>query len=188
MSFLSVVKRSKAASMAALSVLASTTRKFFWESGGAVTCCSGLSSVSLPSAAWSAMDGMGTYADTCEEEASHGVLLWGMISACSSSWRRGPATNLVPNDGEELPVFVGGWCSHRVVSRYLNSRDTSEKKVLSTSPPSRPSFNWPLRAPLVLSLPYPCAHLREFPSSNAHPASQQQHCKQNTAADPTCDQ
>jgi len=38
MSFLSVVKRSNAASMAALSVFASTTKKFFCESGGAVTC------------------------------------------------------------------------------------------------------------------------------------------------------
>jgi hypothetical protein len=37
-SFLSLVKRTKAASIAAVSVLASTTRKFFWESGGAVTC------------------------------------------------------------------------------------------------------------------------------------------------------
>lgn len=38
MSFLSVVNRSKAAWIVALSVLASTTRKFFWLSGGAVTC------------------------------------------------------------------------------------------------------------------------------------------------------
>ena len=38
MSFLSVVNRSKASSMVALSVLPSTTRKFFCESGGAVTC------------------------------------------------------------------------------------------------------------------------------------------------------
>jgi hypothetical protein len=34
-----VVKLSNAASMAAVSVLASTTRKFFWLSGGCVTCC-----------------------------------------------------------------------------------------------------------------------------------------------------
>jgi len=38
MSFLSVVKRTNASSMAALSVLLSTTKKFFWLSGGAVTC------------------------------------------------------------------------------------------------------------------------------------------------------
>jgi hypothetical protein len=38
MSFLSVVNLSKAASMAALSVFESTTRKFFWLSGGGVTC------------------------------------------------------------------------------------------------------------------------------------------------------
>jgi hypothetical protein len=38
-SFLSVVKRSNADSMAALSVLLSTTKKFFWLSGGDVTCC-----------------------------------------------------------------------------------------------------------------------------------------------------
>ena len=37
-SFLSVVNFSKASSIAALSVLLSTTRKFFCESGGAVTC------------------------------------------------------------------------------------------------------------------------------------------------------
>jgi len=41
MSFLSVVNLSNAASIAALSVLASTTRKFFWLSGGAVTCYRG---------------------------------------------------------------------------------------------------------------------------------------------------
>jgi hypothetical protein len=40
MSFRSVVNRSKVASIVALSVLLSTTRKFFWLSGGAVTCCS----------------------------------------------------------------------------------------------------------------------------------------------------
>jgi hypothetical protein len=39
MSFLSEVNLSNAASIAALSVLLSTTRKFFCESGGAVTCC-----------------------------------------------------------------------------------------------------------------------------------------------------
>jgi hypothetical protein len=37
-SFLSVVNLSKASSIAALSVLLSTTRKFFCESGGCVTC------------------------------------------------------------------------------------------------------------------------------------------------------
>lgn len=40
MSFRSTVKRSNAASMALFSVLLSTTRKFFWESGGCVTCYS----------------------------------------------------------------------------------------------------------------------------------------------------
>ena len=39
MSLRSVVKRSKAASMAALSILLSTTRKFFCASGPGVTCC-----------------------------------------------------------------------------------------------------------------------------------------------------
>ena len=39
-SFLSFVNLSKASSIAALSVLLSTTRKFFCESGGAVTCYS----------------------------------------------------------------------------------------------------------------------------------------------------
>jgi hypothetical protein len=38
MSFLSVVNLSNASSMVALSVLLSTTRKFFCESGGEVTC------------------------------------------------------------------------------------------------------------------------------------------------------
>jgi hypothetical protein len=38
MSLRSVVNLSKAASMAEFSVLASTTRKFFWLSGGCVTC------------------------------------------------------------------------------------------------------------------------------------------------------
>ena len=38
MSFLSDVNLSKASSIAALSVLLSTTKKFFCESGGAVTC------------------------------------------------------------------------------------------------------------------------------------------------------
>lgn len=39
MSFRSWVNRSKADSMAAVSVLLSTTRKFFWASAPAVTCC-----------------------------------------------------------------------------------------------------------------------------------------------------
>ena len=39
MSLRSVVKRSKVASMVGVSVLLSTTRKFFWESGPGVTCC-----------------------------------------------------------------------------------------------------------------------------------------------------
>jgi hypothetical protein len=38
MSLRSTVKRSNAASIALFSVLLSTTRKFFWESGGCVTC------------------------------------------------------------------------------------------------------------------------------------------------------
>jgi hypothetical protein len=38
MSLRSTVKRSNAASIAVFSVLLSTTRKFFWESGGCVTC------------------------------------------------------------------------------------------------------------------------------------------------------
>lgn len=37
-SFLLSVKLSKAASIAAVSVFESTTRKFFWASGGVVTC------------------------------------------------------------------------------------------------------------------------------------------------------
>lgn len=39
MSFLSVVKRSNVSSIVGVSVFGSTTRKFFCESGGAVTCC-----------------------------------------------------------------------------------------------------------------------------------------------------
>lgn len=51
MSLRSEVKRSKAASMALFSVLASTTRKFFCASGGWVTCCAlRQSSNPLPSA------------------------------------------------------------------------------------------------------------------------------------------
>ena len=38
MSLRSCVKRSNAASMSAFCVFASTTRKFFFESGGCVTC------------------------------------------------------------------------------------------------------------------------------------------------------
>lgn len=41
MSLRSVVNFSKADSMAEVSVLASTTRKFFWLSGGEVTCWRG---------------------------------------------------------------------------------------------------------------------------------------------------
>lgn len=52
MSLRSEVKRSKAASMALFSVLASTTRKFFCASGGWVTCCAlRQSSTPLPPAA-----------------------------------------------------------------------------------------------------------------------------------------
>ncbi len=36
------VKFSNAVSITESSVFASTTRKFFWESGGAVTCCSNI--------------------------------------------------------------------------------------------------------------------------------------------------
>lgn len=39
MSFLSRVNLSNACSIVDVSVLASTTRKFFWASGGGVTCC-----------------------------------------------------------------------------------------------------------------------------------------------------
>lgn len=39
MSFLSRVNLSNACSIVGVSVLASTTRKFFWASGDGVTCC-----------------------------------------------------------------------------------------------------------------------------------------------------
>lgn len=47
MSLRSCVKRSKAFSMVDVSVLLSTTRKFFCESGGAVTCYQGRESQSM---------------------------------------------------------------------------------------------------------------------------------------------
>jgi len=72
MSLRSCVKRSKASSMAASSVFWSTTRKFFWASGGAVTCCSGEDG---------SVEGGGSkgcrapYTNTGEKKACHGVLV-----------------------------------------------------------------------------------------------------------------
>ena len=75
MSFLSVVKRSKAASIVAFSVLLSTTRKFFCESGGAVTCYS-FESCALETLLPHIIrrEACGTYANACEEESGDGVL------------------------------------------------------------------------------------------------------------------
>jgi hypothetical protein len=68
MSLRSWVNFSKAAWMVASSVLASTTRKFFWLSGGLVTCCS----ISQSGFHYSLL--VGAYANACEEHARHCVL------------------------------------------------------------------------------------------------------------------
>jgi hypothetical protein len=65
MSFLSVENLSNAASIVALSVLTSTTRKFFWLSGGAVTCCRANVLGSIGSA-----DRGRRYARRCQQEAA----------------------------------------------------------------------------------------------------------------------
>lgn len=72
------VKESKAASMADVSVLPSTTRKFFCESGGLVTCCACRSSAQS--------------AHVCEGIAPRGR----RNIACSMvpSWRREEELNL----------------------------------------------------------------------------------------------
>lgn len=110
MSFLSDVKRSKAASMAAVSVLASTTRKFFWLSGGGVTCCRRIT-VRLSAAERD----QGTHADAGQEEPCDGILLLRVaVSACFRSATRAPVrvACLVPYHGQELPVFIVGLRRH----------------------------------------------------------------------------
>lgn len=67
MSFRSCVYRSKACSMIEVSVLASTTRKFFWASGGSVTCYASFSGVKYRLKVTS-------YPNTCKQQASNGVL------------------------------------------------------------------------------------------------------------------
>ena len=69
MSLRSFVKRSNACSIVAFSVLASTTRKFFWLSGAGVTCCSGLVSADP------VIGRIGyAHADASKEQAGHRVL------------------------------------------------------------------------------------------------------------------
>jgi hypothetical protein len=70
MSFLSSVNLSNADSIEAVSVLLSTTRKFFWASAPAVTCYPHL--VSVVSRASSTA--RNTYANTSKEKACHRVL------------------------------------------------------------------------------------------------------------------
>ena len=108
MSLRSEVKRSKAASMALFSVLASTTRKFFCASGGWVTCCAASVSVLLPLflLPCGAVDEAGTHADAREQHARHCVLC--ECELARAHWIYGGRTHLVANDGEELPVFVRG--------------------------------------------------------------------------------
>lgn len=80
MSLRSCVNESKAASMAALSVLPSTTRKFFWLSGGGVTCWRGMSD---QIESWSDVEGRrraakedlgNSYTNAGEEKSSDRVL------------------------------------------------------------------------------------------------------------------
>jgi hypothetical protein len=70
MSFLSSVNLSNAASMAALSVFPSTTRKFFCESGGGLTCYTWCQTVD-----WVLGVVEETHTHSSEEETSHGVLV-----------------------------------------------------------------------------------------------------------------
>lgn len=101
MSLRSEVKRSKAASMALFSVLASTTRKFFCASGGWVTCCAGSVFASLRSA-------VGCGDSRRRPRAACPSLCPVRVSQGPLQWRGGGCAHLVANDGEELPVFVCG--------------------------------------------------------------------------------
>ncbi len=96
MSFLSVVNLSKAASMAAFSVLASTTRKFFWLSGGAVTCWAWLSVLGCPYD----RGGIATHPDAGQKQTRDGILIIGATistrSRCRTPGRRLPWASCSP--------------------------------------------------------------------------------------------
>lgn len=78
MSLRSVVNLSKAASMAALSVLLSTTRKFFCASGPCVTCCGDLVSGCQRSKIKDQR--RGPYANASQQQSCHGVLYTSPVS------------------------------------------------------------------------------------------------------------
>lgn len=74
MSFRSCVYLSKACSIVETSVLASTTKKFFCESGGCVTCC-------LSEIRWkiNSLRHAKSYPDSSQQQTGHGVLHQGKL-------------------------------------------------------------------------------------------------------------
>lgn len=90
--------------MALLSVLASTTRKFFWLSGGWVTCyvCHKLQ--------YDLREGF-VGVRTPTPARSMPVTVSCAVLVRMEGERKGGVGNLIADYGEELPVFVG-WCCH----------------------------------------------------------------------------
>lgn len=113
MSLRSLVKRSKAASMADVSVLPSTTKKFFWLSGGWVTCCT----IYQSSTPLRHLGRAIAYAYAREQHARASVLQTVSRLPRDTSLKGAWCTHLIADNGEKLSVLVlrcrcchGGMC------------------------------------------------------------------------------
>lgn len=119
MSFLSVVKFRNADSIAAVSVLSSTTRKLLWASGGAVTCCvRDLLGEDVFAGRHGIVPGPGlgsTHADAREKQPCHRVLTSGISSSRGRAHiaARGlelGVSHLVSDHRKKLPILEVGRC------------------------------------------------------------------------------
>jgi hypothetical protein len=117
MSFLSVVNLSKASSIAVLSVLLSTTRKFFWESGGWVTCYISISFQRF------VIQRLGHCLHQCQLGAAQLLSPAGDISS-GSAYCKANRAYFVSDHSKELSIFVGrSWCCHDRVVDSSNVAD-----------------------------------------------------------------
>lgn len=157
MSFLSWVNRSKADSTAAVSVLLSTTRKFFCASAPAVTCCcavSGRYRIRIPLPFECKLTPMPARSSPVTESWSTSVVGWSIAEARQSVTAPGRGTNLVANHGEELPVLVvclrshlgdfprlvvdtesGAGCVVRRRRRSVATQRSTQEAATATAPP-----------------------------------------------------
>jgi hypothetical protein len=107
MSLRSLVYRSNACSMAEVSVLWSTTRKFFCASGGGVTCCMRIN-ILLD---WQRIvDFLLRHLREAVQSRSPAIRLVGVYGDLYAAVKY-----LVANDSEELPIFIGGGLCHFVL-------------------------------------------------------------------------